>query len=90
MICEQIKLISEDSSDFIKNFRQRAKKAGGQPGRIRPAVKRSQKMELQENEQQIANLVDILAKTPNTPAFDYITEQINTLQREKRENQESN
>ena len=29
--------------------------------------------------QQIANLVDTLAKTPNTPAFDYITQQINTL-----------
>ena len=34
---------------------------------------------MQENEQQIANLVDTLAKMPNTPAFDYITEQINTL-----------
>lgn len=78
MICEQIKLISEDSSDFIKNLDSVQRKLEGNREEYDQQLN-ALKKELQENEQQIANLVDILAKTPNTPAFDYITEQINTL-----------
>ena len=78
MICEQIKLISEDSSDFIKNLESVQRKLEGNREEYDQQLN-ALKKELQENEQQIANLVDTLAKTPNTPAFDYITEQINTL-----------
>lgn len=78
MICEQIKLISEDSSDFIKNLDSVQRKLEGNREEYDQQLN-ALKKELQENEQQIANLVDTLAKTPNTPAFDYITEQINTL-----------
>ncbi len=78
MICEQIKLISEDSSDFIKNLESVQRKLEGNREEYDQQLN-ALKKEFQENEQQIANLVDILAKTSNTPAFDYITEQINTL-----------
>lgn len=82
MICQQIKRISENSSDFIK-IRERAKKLEGNREEYDQQLN-ALKKELQENEQQIANLVDTLAKTPNTPAFDYITEQINTLHEKTR------
>ena len=78
MICEQIKLISEDSSYFMTNLVNVQKKLEGNREEYNQQLDVLKK-ELQENEQQIANLVDTLAKTPNTPAFDYITEQINTL-----------
>lgn len=78
MICEQIKLISEDSSDFIKNLESVQRKLEGNREEYDQQLN-ALKKELQENEQQIANLVETLAKTPNTPAFDYIAEQINTL-----------
>ena len=78
MICEQIKLISEDSSDFIKNLESVQRKLEGNREEYDQQLN-ALKKELQENEQQIVNLVDTLAKTPNTPAFDYITEQINAL-----------
>ena len=78
MVCEQIKLISEDSSDFIRNLESVQRKLEGNREEYDQQLN-ALKKELQENEQQIANLVDTLAKTPNTPAFDYITQQINTL-----------
>lgn len=78
MICEQVKLISEDSSYFMTNLVNVQKKLEGNREEYNQQLDVLKK-ELQENEQQIANLVDTLAKTPNTPAFDYITEQINTL-----------
>lgn len=78
MICEQIKLISEDSSDFMRGLESVQRKLEGNREEYDQQLN-ALKKELQENEQQIANLVDTLAKTPNTPAFDYITEQINTL-----------
>ena len=78
MICEQIKLISEDSSDFIRNLESVQRKLEGNREEYDQQLN-ALKKELQENEQQIANLVETLAKTPNTPAFDYITQQINTL-----------
>ena len=78
MICEQIKLISEDGSDFIKNLESVQRKLEGNREEYDQQLNVLKK-ELQENEQQIVNLVETLAKTQNTPAFDYITEQINTL-----------
>lgn len=78
MVCEQVKLISEDSSYFMTNLVNVQKKLEGNREEYNQQLDVLKK-ELQENEQQIANLVDTLAKTPNTPAFDYITEQINTL-----------
>lgn len=78
MVCEQVKLISEDSSYFMTNLAKVQKKLEGNREEYNQQLDVLKK-ELQENEQQIANLVDTLAKTPNTPAFDYITEQINTL-----------
>lgn len=78
MVCKQVKLISEDSSYFMTNLVNVQKKLEGNREEYNQQLDVLKK-ELQENEQQIANLVDTLAKTPNTPAFDYITEQINTL-----------
>lgn len=78
MICEQIKLISEDSSYFMTNLVNVQKKLEGNREEYNQQLDVLKK-ELQENEQQISNLVETLAKTPNTPTFDYITEQINTL-----------
>lgn len=76
MICEQIKLISEDSSDLMKNLDAVQRKLEGNREEYDQQLS-TLKKELQDNEQQIANLVKTLAKTPDTPAFDYITEQIN-------------
>ena len=78
MICEQIKLISDDSSDFIRNLQSVQRNLEGNREEYDQQLN-ALKKELQENEQQIANLVATLAKTPNTPALDYITQQINTL-----------
>lgn len=78
MICEQIKLISKDSSYFITNLAEVQKKLEGNREEYDQQLD-TLKKELQENDKQIANLVEILAKTPNTPAFDYITQQINIL-----------
>lgn len=77
-ICEQIKLISEDSSYFMTNLANVQKKLEDNREEYNQQLD-TLKKELQKNEQQIANLVKTLAKMPNTPAFDYITEQINTL-----------
>ncbi len=78
MICEQIKLISEDSSNFIKNLESVQRKLEGNREEYDQQLS-TLKKDLQESEHQIANLVETLAKTPNTPAFDYITQQINIL-----------
>ena len=78
MICEQIKIISEDSSEFMKSLDNIQRRLEGNREEYDQQLN-ALKKELQENEQQISNLVEILAKTPNTPAFDYITGQINTL-----------
>ncbi len=78
MICEQIKLISEDSSNFIRNLESVQRKLEGNREEYDQQLN-ALKKELQESEHQIANLVETLAKTPNTPAFDYITQQINIL-----------
>lgn len=83
MICEQIKLISDDSSDFIKRLdsvQQNLESNYEEYDRQLNALKK----ESHENEQQIDNLVKILAKTPNTAASDYITEQINALHEKKK------
>lgn len=78
MVCEQVKLLSEDSSYFIKNLESVQRKLEGNREEYDQQLD-GLKKDLQENEQQIVNLVETLAKTQNTPAFDYITEQINAL-----------
>lgn len=78
MVCEQIKLISEDNSDLMKNLDAVQRKLEGNREEYDQQLS-ALKKELQDNEQQIANLVKTLAKTPDTPAFDYITEQINAF-----------
>ena len=83
MICEQIKLISDDSSDFIKRLdsvQRNLESNHEEYDRQLNALKK----ESHENEQQIDNLVKALAKTPNTAASDYITEQINALHEKKK------
>lgn len=82
MICEQVKKLSEDDSTFIKNLEKVQRKLTGNKEEYDQQLTVLKK-QLQDDEQQITNLVEILSKTPNTPALEYITEQINTIHKNK-------
>lgn len=82
MICEQIKRLSENDSEFMKNLEKVKRELGSNSEDFDQQLSVLKK-KLQESEQQIANLVEILTKTPNTPALDYITEQINSIHANK-------
>lgn len=78
MVCEQIKQISEDSSTFMKGLENVQNEIESTRVEFDQQLSAFQK-ELQENEAQITTLVSSISKVENTPAFDYISAQINAL-----------
>lgn len=78
VVCQQIKLLSEDSSEFFKELEGTKRVLEGSPEEYDQSLS-SFKKKLQENEEQIKTLVSAMGKTDGTAAFDYITEQINEL-----------
>lgn len=77
-VCNQIKLLSEDSSKFIEELKSAQKKLENTTEEHDKTLS-DYKKELQNNENQIQNLVNSIAKLDNSPALDYITKEINEL-----------
>lgn len=80
MVCEQIKLLSENHSAFIKGLSTVKREFEASREDFNERLLHLQK-EQQDNEKQINALVTSLAKSDGTAAFDYITNQINELHR---------
>ncbi len=80
MVCEQIKLLSENHSAFIKGLSTVKREFEASREDFNERLLHLQK-EQQDNEKQINALVTALAKSDGTAAFDYITNQINELHR---------
>lgn len=80
MVCEQIKLLSENHSTFIKGLSTVKREFEASREDFNERLLHLQK-EQQDNEKQINALVTALAKSDGTAAFDYITNQINELHR---------
>ena len=77
-ICEQIKLLSENSSACVKGLETARQEIEANREDFEEKFARLKK-EQQESEKQITALVSALAKSDGTAAFDYITGQINEL-----------
>ena len=80
MVCEQIKLLSENHSAFIKGLSTVKREFEASREDFNERLLHLQK-EQHDNEKQISALVTALAKSDGTAAFDYITNQINELHR---------
>ena len=80
IVCEQIKLLSENHSAFIKGLSTVKREFEASREDFNERLLHLQK-EQQDNEKQINALVTALAKSDGTAAFDYITNQINELHR---------
>lgn len=80
MVCEQIKLLSENHSIFIKGLASVKREFEASREDFNERLLHLQK-EHQDNEKQINALVTALSKSDGTAAFDYITNQINELHR---------
>lgn len=78
MICEQIKMLAEDDSEFMRGLKSLKQKIEGSREDYDCQLDAFKK-ELRENQEKIDDLVSSLAKTKDTPAFAYITAQINSL-----------
>lgn len=81
-VCEQIKLVFEDNSQFMKGLRNIRKEIEGNQESYRYRMDKLKK-ELRECEINIEKLVDALVKAADTPAFEYVSNQI-TQQHEKK------
>ena len=78
MLCEQIKLLARDDSEFMRGLQFLKQKIEGSREDYDCQLDALQK-ELRETQEKIDDLVSSLAKTKDTPAFAYITAQINSL-----------
>lgn len=78
MVCEQIKLLSQNHSAFIKGLATVKREFEASREDFNERLLHLQK-EQQDNEKQINALVTALSKSDGTAAFDYITNQINEL-----------
>lgn len=78
MVCAQIKSLSENHSAFIKGLSTVKREFEASREDFNERLLHLQK-EQQDNEKQINALVNALAKSDGTAAFDYITNQINEL-----------
>ena len=78
MICEQIKMLAEDDSEFMRGLKSLKQKIEGSREDYDCQLDAFKK-ELRETQEKIDDLVSSLAKTKDTPAFAYITAQINSL-----------
>ena len=82
LVCEHIKKLSADSSDFIKQL-EKAKKQITENGQEYDNQLENCKKELAETEKQIKALVMALSKSDGTTTYDYVNEQIEELHKKK-------
>lgn len=82
LVCEHIKKLSADSSDFIKQL-EKAKKQITENGQEYDNQLENCKKELAETEKQIKALVMALSKSDGTTTYEYVNEQIEELHKKK-------
>ena len=75
-VCEEIKKLSENSSAFIKELEKARKKFKGNSAEYENRLT-SLRKSLSDKENEINMLVSSIANSAGTPAYDYITKQIN-------------
>ena len=77
-VCEEIKKLGTDDSDFIKQLKLGKKQLEGNREEYDGSLERL-RVNLSENDKEIAALVSSLAKAVGTSAEDYIVKQIDEL-----------
>ncbi len=82
MVCEHIKQLSEDSSEFVQLLEKAKKTINGNNDGNENKLESLQK-EFEENEKQISNLISQLAKSEKTVTFEYINQKIEELHDKK-------
>lgn len=78
LVCEEIKKLSEDSSEFINQLKQTEKEFLSNNSEYNSQLD-IYKNEYEENQKQIESLVMALAKSADMPAYDYINKEIAKL-----------
>lgn len=78
LVCEHIKQLSEDSSEFARQLENVKKSIRGTNEEYEGKLEFLKKI-YAENEQQITSLVQSLAKSEGTATFDYINHEIEVL-----------
>lgn len=81
-VCEEIKKLTIDDSEFLKELSNAKKQALLQSESCEEEILKISKS-LSSIEREISSLVQALANATNTPAQKYITEKINSLDNEK-------
>lgn len=77
-ICEEVKKLSENSSEFVKQLEEAKKSITANTSEYDKRME-NLKVSLSDNEKEIKALVSKLAETEGTAANGYITDQINEL-----------
>jgi len=77
-ICDEVKKLGEDGSEFIKQLEMGKKQLEGNRDEYDDSLRRLRE-EFADNEKEIAGLVSTLAKVSGTPSEDYILKQIEEL-----------
>lgn len=84
LVCEEIKKLSEDSSEFIGQLKQTEKEFLSNNSEYNSQLD-IYKNEYEENQKQIESLVMALAKSAEMPAYDYINKEIAKLDYKNKE-----
>ncbi len=82
MICDEIKRLSENSSEFVQKLRKAEKIVKGDTKEYDRQIEQL-KTSLRQTEKEILALVDSLSKAGQTAAYGYITDKINVLDEKK-------
>lgn len=82
MICDEIKRLSENSSEFVQKLRKAEKIVKGDTKEYDRQIEQL-KISLRQTEKEIQALVDSLSKAGQTAAYGYITDKINVLDEKK-------
>ena len=82
LVCEHIKKLSNDSSDFIRQL-EKAKKQMNESGQEYDNQLENCKKELADIEKQIKALVTALAQSDGTTTYEYVNQQIEELHQKK-------
>ena len=82
LVCERIKKLSNDSSDFIRQL-EKAKKQMNESGQEYDKQLENCKKELADIEKQIKALVTALAQSDGTTTYEYVNQQIEELHQKK-------
>lgn len=84
IVCDVVKNLSENDSEFIKQLEQTRKDLISNNDEQDNRLK-NLKIKLSENKNKINSLVSAMAKNDGSKAFDYITEEINKTDKESQE-----